>query len=299
MASVVQRQSELPLVVIVGPTASGKTALAIRIAKKFGGEIISADSRAVYEGLSIGTAKPSQDDQQGVPHWGIDIARPDERFTVADFKEYAVQKIAEIRARSNIPLLVGGTGLYIDAVVYDFQFPEIANATEARDRLMEQTNKELLQYCKNNNIKLPYNFHNKRHLVSQILRKGEVQKRLDTPIKNTIIVGITTEKTILDERIKLRAKQIFASGVIDEAVAAAATYGWENEAMSGNIYPLIKQYLAGELTKSELQERFAIKDRQLAKRQVTWFKRNEHITWLSLEDAHTYIARYLENVNNL
>ena len=298
MASVAQK-SELPLIVIVGPTASGKTELAIRIAKEFGGEIISADSRAVYKGLSIGTAKPSKDEQQGVPHWGIDVARPDERFTAADFKEYAVQKIAEIRARGHIPLLVGGTGLYIDAVVYDFQFPQIDNVIEVRSRFMKRTNEELIEYCNKNNIKLPYNFHNKRHLVSQILRKGEVQKSGYAPRDNTVIVGIATEKSTLDERIKLRAKQIFASGVIDEAVAAAATYGWENEAMSGNIYPLIKQYLAGELTKSELQERFAIKDRQLAKRQVTWFKRNEHITWLSLEDAHTYIARYLENVNNL
>ena len=298
MASVAQK-SELPLIVIVGPTASGKTELAIRIAKEFGGEIISADSRAVYKGLSIGTAKPSKDEQQGVPHLGIDVARPDERFTAADFKEYAVQKIVEIRARGHIPLLVGGTGLYIDAVVYDFQFPQIDNVVEVRSRLMMRTNEELIEYCNKNNIKLPYNFHNKRHLVSQILRKGEVQKSGYAPRDNTVIVGIATEKSTLDERIKLRAKQIFASGVIDEAVAAAATYGWENEAMSGNIYPLIKQYLTGELTKSELQERFAIKDRQLAKRQVTWFKRNEHITWLSLEDAHTYIARYLENVNNL
>ena len=210
-----------------------------------------------------------------------------------------MQKIAEIRARGHIPLLVGGTGLYIDAVVYDFQFPQIDNVIEVRSRFMKRTNEELIEYCNKNNIKLPYNFHNKRHLVSQILRKGEVQKSGYAPRDNTVIVGIATEKSTLDERIKLRAKQIFASGVIDEAVAAAATYGWENEAMSGNIYPLIKQYLTGELTKSELQERFAIKDRQLAKRQVTWFKRNEHITWLSLEDAHTYIARYLENVNNL
>lgn len=298
MASVAQK-SELPLIVIVGPTASGKTELAIRIAKEFGGEIISADSRAVYKGLSIGTAKPSKDEQQGVPHWGIDVARPDERFTAADFKEYAVQKIAEIRARGHIPLLVGGTGLYIDAVVYDFQFPQIDNVIEVRSRFMKRTNEELIEYCNKNNIKLPYNFHNKRHLVSQILRKGEVQKSGYAPRDNTVIVGIATEKSTLDERIKLRAKQIFASGVIDEAVAVAAKYGWDNEAMSGNIYPLIKQYLEGRLTELELQERFAIKDRQLAKRQVTWFKRNEHITWLSLEDAHTYIARYLENVNNL
>ena len=111
------KRSQLPLIVIVGPTASGKTGLAIRLAREFGGEIISADSRAVYSGLDIGTAKPTEEEQQLAPHWGIDSALPSERFTAADFKQYAVQKIAEIRSRGHVPLLVGGTGLYVDSVV--------------------------------------------------------------------------------------------------------------------------------------------------------------------------------------
>ena len=105
---------DLPLVVIAGPTASGKTELAIRIAKKFNGEVISADSRAIYRGLDIGTAKPASEEQQGIPHWGIDIVDPGERFTAANFKVYAQRKISEIRLRGHLPIIAGGTGLYAE-----------------------------------------------------------------------------------------------------------------------------------------------------------------------------------------
>ena len=104
--------TDLPLVVIVGPTASGKTELAIRIAKKFNGEVISADSRAIYRGLDIGTAKPTSEEQQGIPHWGIDIVDPGERFTAANFKVYAQRKISEIRSRGHLPIIAGGTGRF-------------------------------------------------------------------------------------------------------------------------------------------------------------------------------------------
>ena len=119
--------TDLPLVVIAGPTASGKTELAIRIAKKFNGEVISADSRAIYRGLDIGTAKPTSEEQQGIPHWGIDIVDPGERFTAANFKVYAQRKISEIRSRGHLPIMAGGTGLYIDSVLYDFKFTAYSN----------------------------------------------------------------------------------------------------------------------------------------------------------------------------
>lgn len=115
-------RSEPPLVVIVGPTASGKTALAIELAEMYGGEIICADSRTVYQGMDIGTAKPTSEEQARVPHWGLDLVQPDEHFTVADFQAYAYAKIAEIRERGHIPLLVGGTGLYVDSVLFNFSF---------------------------------------------------------------------------------------------------------------------------------------------------------------------------------
>ena len=115
-------ENHLPLIVIIGPTASGKTSLVIQLAKKYRGEIICADSRTVYCGMNIGTAKPSLGEQQGVSHWGLDLVDPGDSFSVSQFKDYACQKIKEIRSRGNIPFLVGGTGLYIDSVIFDFQF---------------------------------------------------------------------------------------------------------------------------------------------------------------------------------
>ena len=291
-------RSEPSLVVIVGPTASGKTGLAVRVAKQFNGEVISADSRAIYKGLSIGTAKPTQEERDGVPHWGIDLVAPGSRFTAADFQEYANKKITEIRSKGKLPIIVGGTGLYIDAVLYDFQFVASADNTSRRDELMDYTLQELLDYCIKNNIILPENTKNKRHIVNNILRNGAIPQRNQEPRKNTIVVGISTEKETLRTRIEERAETIVTQETVAEALECAAVYGWDNEAMTGNIYPLIHQYIDGELTRSQLKEKSIIADWRLAKRQLTWFRRNEHIRWLSLDEAYTYIARRLEPLNN-
>lgn len=292
-------RSEPPLVVIVGPTASGKTGLAVRIAKEFNGEVISADSRAIYKELTIGTAKPLLDEQQGIPHWGIDLVLPGERFTVADFKAYALQKINEIRARGHVPILAGGTGLYIDAVLYDFEFSSVVDDTIRRDELMQMPLEGLYRHCAEHNIELPENSKNKRHVVNSILRKGQTLKRRHKLDNNTVVVGIATEKEILHHRIEQRADVIITSETLNEAMRAADKYGWDNEAMTGNVYPLIHQYLDGELTMDELKQKFITSDWHLAKRQLTWFRRNEHIQWLQLGDAYTYLARELDKVNNL
>ncbi len=291
-------RSEPPLVVIVGPTASGKTALAITVAKESGGEIISADSRTIYKHLSIGTAKPSVGEQALVPHWGIDLVHPGERFTAADFQKYAYKKIAEIRARGHVPILVGGTGLYVDAVLYNFQFPEHANHVDRRDQLLQLSLDQLHEYCNKNNIKLPENKMNKRYVVNAILRDGTDSKRETTPIENSIVVGIATENETLRKRITERAGAIVSDQTLKEAMAASERYGWDNEAMTGNIYPLIKQFFEGTLSKEQLLERSVAKDWQLAKRQKLWFRRNEHIHWGSSEELHTYIIRKLAELNN-
>lgn len=289
---------EPPLVVIVGPTASGKTALAIRVAKECGGEIISADSRAIYKGLSIGTAKPTLDEQSIVPHWGIDLVRPDERFTAADFRDYANKKIREIRDKGKMPILVGGTGLYINAVIYDYEFPAAGNDTEKRAQLYEKNLEELHEYCISNNIKLPENKLNKRYVVNAILRNGSPPKRKYTLGASTIVVGIATENSTLRDRITQRANDIIRPEVLQEASAAAEQFGWECEAMTGNIYPLIRQYNEGYLTKNELEERFIAKDWHLAKRQRLWFQRDKHIHWDGSDELHTYIIRKLVELNN-
>lgn len=286
-----------PLIVVVGPTASGKSAVSLELAERFNGEIICADSRTIFTHMDIGTAKPSKADQARVPHWGLDLVEPGVVFTAADFKKYAEEKIADIRARGKVPFLVGGSGLYVDAIIFDYQLGPMADPRQ-RAELESMTLSELHKYCFENNIILPENDQNKRYVIRAIEQKSINRERLQQPIDNTIIVGITTEKSELHDRIAQRAEQLFDDGMIEEATELGNKYGWENEAMTGNIYRLVHQYVNGELHEAELKDRFIISDRQLAKRQLTWLKRNSYIQWFSRDDAYTYIAQHLASVNN-
>ena len=271
-------ESHLPLIVIIGPTASGKTSLAIQLAKKYRGEIICADSRTVYRGMNIGTAKPSLGEQQVVPHWGLDLVDPGDSFSASQFKDYACQKIKEIRSRGNIPFLVGGTGLYIDSVIFDFQFGAKSNEDKRCD-LQEMTVSELQQYCANHNILLPENSKNKRYLVRAIERADEKPSRLEVPLNNTIVVGITTDKQLLKQRITDRAKKMFKDGVVEETIELANNSGWCNEAMTGNVYPIIKKLIEKEIDEDQTIREFIVSDVNLVKRQLTWFRRNPFIEW--------------------
>ena len=281
-----------PLVVITGPTASGKTNLAIEIAEIYGGEIICADSRTIYIGMDIGTAKPTSDDRRRVPHWGLDLVNPGEYFTVADFKAYALKKIDEIRLRGNIPFLVGGTGLYIDAVIFDYQFGDQADLVK-RESLNSMTLGQLQEYCKNNNILLPENSQNKRYVVRAIEQNGTTNTKKQCPIDNTIIVGITTDKSVLRTRIEHRVEQLFNDGVDKEAKILGEKYGWDNEALKGNVYPLVHSYILGDINWDDMKTKLVTIDWRLVKRQLTWFKRNPFINWLPLDQAKKYLTDQL------
>lgn len=281
-----------PLVVIVGPTASGKTSLAIKIAQKFNGEIIAADSRTIYKYMDIGTARPTVDEMQGVPHWGLDLVEPGEAFSAADFKDYALKKIDEIRSRGHLPIMVGGSGLYVDAVLFDYRFGSAADP-EKRTQLLSMSVDKLIDYCNKNNIDLPENSQNKRYLVRAIEQQGINQSRRPTPIDGAIIVGIATDTEVLRQRIAERADLMFKNGMVQEAEALGARFGWHSEAMTGNIYRLVRQYLDSELTNDELHNQFILSDWHLAKRQLTWLKRNQFINWLPLGEAEQYIAKQL------
>lgn len=285
--------TEAPLIVIVGPTASGKTDLAVRLAARFDGEIISADSRAIYRGLDIGTAKPTAEERKGVPHWGIDIVGPDERFTALDFQRYARHAVDEIRARGRTPFLVGGTGLYVDSVVYDYEFPEITLDPQMRHWLESKSLDELYVYCMENNITLPENSRNKRYVVNNILRAGHDYRRKATPRPDVLVVGIATKREELWLKIARRAGDMWRAGLVDEAVRMAAQYGWDSGAMSGTTYKVARKYVEGIYDEQTAIERIAVLDRQLAKRQLTWLRRHEHILWLDGDEAYTYIARVL------
>lgn len=286
--------NQLPLIVIVGPTASGKTGLAVRLAQQFNGEIISADSRAVYTGMDIGSAKPTMQERAGVVHWGFDLVEPGQSFSAADFQRYATDKIAEIRARGRVPFLVGGTGLYVDAVVFDYQFADQVDHTQ-RSALEVLTLDQLHEYCRDRNVTLPENSKNKRYVIRAIERNGTPAGRQSIPIPTTTIVGITTDRDVLRARIADRAEQLFDDGVVEEATRLGEKYGWSSQAMTGNIYPLICQYLKTELTLAEVKAKFTTLDWRLAKRQLTWLRRNEHITWLTLPKAEAHLAHVLAN----
>jgi tRNA dimethylallyltransferase len=280
-----------PLVVIVGPTASGKSALAMRAAEKVGGEIIAADSRTIYKGMDIGTAKPTVDDQQAVHHHLLDVVEPGERFTAADFQAGARVAMEDIWRRSHIPVIVGGTGLYVDSVLYDYQFGADADA-QLRQELSQKSAGELYEYCVSHNIELPSDVKNKRRLIRVIELQGVNRKRNATLRPNTLVVGIATNRSILQKRITARAHEMFDSGVVEEASSLASKYGWESEAMTGNIYRIIRRMLAGELTRSEAIERFVTSDMQLAKRQITWFKRNPYVIWS--DDSGELLGRIID-----
>ena len=282
----------LPLIAIVGPTASGKTELAIKIAQKYNGEIICADSRTVYKEMDIGTAKPTIDEQSKVPHWGLDLALPGEPFSAAKFKRYAESKINEIRERGRLPLLVGGTGLYIDGIIFDYQFGPAAN-TEQRAHLETQSTEELLVYCVKNNVTVPENNKNKRYIIRAIEQNSINTRNNGRLIDNSIVVGIATDNTILRMRIAHRAEQLFKHGVVEEATLLGKKYGWKHESMTGNVYPLIHSYLEDGETLTEVIDKFTTLDWRLAKRQMTWFRRNPHIEWCTATDAIRYIDQLL------
>ncbi len=277
-----------PLIVIVGPTASGKTALAIKVAKKYDGEIICADSRTIYKGMDIGTAKPTEVEMSNIPHFGLDLVNPGEKFTVYDFKEYASAKIDDIRQRGKIPVLVGGSGLYIDAIIFDYKFPK--SSGDLNDTLYKMTTHELLKICEIRGIKTTNDdAGNHRRLVRMIVADGNRGTRNDKIIENTIVVGISTEKDNLRQRVEARVHQMITQGVVKEARALSVKYGWNSEAMTGNIYPLCREYLNDMITIDELIKLMVLQDMKLVKKQLTWFRRNKFIHWSNLKDAGAWV----------
>lgn len=251
-----------PLIVIVGETASGKTALGIELAQKFGGEIICADSRTIYRGMNIGTAKPTAEEQALVPHHLLDIRDPDETYNVAQFQKDAFECIEDILDRGKLPIMVGGTGLYVDSVIYNYTF----SSDGQRDPV------------------------NPRHLLDG--RAADKKLR-----DNTLVIGIRKDRDDLDVRIQKRVEAMLAAGFVDEVRELVDKYGPDDVAVRGIGYQCFVDCLAGRLTLAEASEKFVHGDKVLAKKQRTWFKRNKSIHWLNnREDAVAITTTFLNNL---
>jgi len=281
-----------PVVVITGPTASGKSALAMHIAQQYDGELICADSRTVYKGMDIGTAKPSLNDQKQVRHHVLDVVAPNQPFTAADFKRAAQKAIADIASRGKLPIMVGGTGLYVDAVIFDYQFGKPAN-TARRQELQAMTVEQLQQLCLEEGYALPLNIKNQRHLVRAVELGGLMSQKMKLR-PNTIVVAITTDRDTLRGRVTKRAYQMVEDGVLDEARQLGEQYGWDGEAMTGNIYRILHPVIAGNIPLEEGLQMSITSDMQLAKRQVTWLKRNPYVIWGDTAQLKTVIEHFVQ-----
>lgn len=273
-----------PLIVIVGETASGKTALSIELAKQLGGEIICADSWTVYKGFDIGTAKPTAEEQQGIPHHLLDVADPAEGFSAAVFQKMAKQRIEEIAARGNMPIMVGGTGLYTDSILYDYSFLPMSDPMQ-REVLNQMSLDDLLQKAADMGLDTKQvDTRNKRRVIRLIENNGQMPTR--QPLRsNTVILGIRRPVEMLRERIVQRVDEMVRLGLADEVARLGMQYGWDCEPMKAPAYRAFREYIEGTISLDEAKFRMVQNDLKLAKKQRTWFKRNSSIQWTSTDDS--------------
>lgn len=277
-----------PVLVIVGPTASGKSALAIRLAKKLNGEIISADSRQVYRRLNIGSGKVTAAEMAGVPHHLLDVAEPSRTFSVARYQKLANQKIREILRRGKLPIIVGGTGFYIQSIVDGLILPAVKPNHELRRSLTQLSTEELFHQLK----QLDPNRAEKidRHNPHRLIRAIEIARALGhvPPIKKNpppyrfLQLGIFLPEPQLNQKIKRRLRERLRAGLVKEVADLHDTgLSWKRLESFGLEYYFVAQYLQKKLTHPEMVEQLTRAIEQYAKRQLTWFRRDSRIKWLN------------------
>lgn len=302
-----------PLIVICGPTASGKTALSIALAKTIGCEVVSADSMQIYKGMTIATAKPTPEEMDGVPHHLIDFLEPSESFSVADYVSLAHKAIEDIGNRGMIPLVCGGTGLYINSLVDNITFDESCSSTTLRDELLElakeKGNGYLLEMLRKFDPESAERFHENN--LTRIIRAIEVYKTTGKTISqfnreskdkgspyDAVMIGINyRDRQKLYDRINLRVDLMLENGLLDEA----------KEVLSGDLktsyqaigYKELAPYFKGEAYLEDCIDKLKMESRRYAKRQLTWFRRDERINWIYADECSSFeeiVAKALEIV---
>ena len=299
-----------PLIVLTGPTAVGKTSLSISLAKAVNGEIISADSMQVYKGMDIGSAKIRKEEMQGVTHYLVDILEPEEEFHIVKFQELAKAALEEIYAKGKIPILVGGTGFYIQAVTRDIDFTQAEQETSYREEL-EQFAKEkgaeyLHEKLREVDSKSAENIH--ANNVKRVIRALEFYHQNGTPISehneeqkqqtspyNLVYFVLTAPREILYERIDRRVDQMMEEGLLEE-VKSLRERGCHRGMVSMQVlgYKEILAYLEGEYPLEEAVRILKRDTRHFAKRQLTWFRREQDVIWVDKEQFHWNEAEILE-----
>lgn len=283
-----------PLLVIAGPTAVGKTALSLALARRFDGDVISADSRLFYRGMDIGTAKPTAAERGEVPHHLVDIREPDETISLGEYQELAYTAIGAVHRRGRLPILVGGTGQYVNAVVEGWDIPRVPPQPQLRAALERLGGEELNRWLQALDPRAAAKIH--PHNVRRVIRALEVtigsgrpiseQQRRRPPAYDILILGLDAARDTLYERINRRVDQMMAEGLLDEVKRLhEAGYGWRLPAMSALGYQQLGAHLRGELSLDEAVERIKFETHRFVRRQYTWFRRDDpRIHWLDVGD---------------
>ncbi|AGT31625.1 tRNA delta(2)-isopentenylpyrophosphate transferase [Geobacillus genomosp. 3] len=296
------------VVVVVGPTAVGKTKLGIALAKKLGGEIISGDSMQIYKGMDIGTAKVKPNETDGIPHHLLDIKEPCEPFSVVEFQRLCRALIADISARGRLPIIVGGTGLYIQAAIYDYQFSDAPSdeayrralrqlaaeqGTEALHRRLEEVDPESAARIHPHNVRRVIRALEVYHCTGKPFSEWQQgqQRRL---LYEAVIIGLTAERSVLYRRINERVDQMIAEGLIDEARALYDRGFRDCQAVQAIGYKELYDYFDGHVSLEEAVEQLKQNSRRYAKRQLTWFRNQMPVEWFDMTDREMFPARVEE-----
>lgn len=302
------------VIVICGPTASGKTALSIELAKQINAEIVSCDSMQIYKEMDIGTAKPTKEEMQGIKHYLIDCVEPTRRYSVAEYKKDAEKAIEEIIKNRKTPIVVGGTGLYVDSLIYSIEYPEIEFDQDYRNELEQIANEKgldaLYEMAKKIDPKAIEKIsQNDKKRIMRILEiykatgktktEQEIESRKNESKYEYKVFAIDMPREILYERINKRVDIMIEQGLIKEVEELIKKYNTFPTAMQGLGYKEVVEYLEGKISKEEMIEKIKMETRRYAKRQLTWFRKNKQTIWLDgQENKQNNIKIILEGVQN-